>query len=62
MAPEEQLEYVVTVIENGKQVINGLYTDRRHAYAEWSDLNHYGFRAQLWEIPAGLREYLREQG
>lgn len=55
-------EYVVTVIENGNQVINGLYTSREQAYAEWSDLNRYGFQAQLWEIPAGLREYLWGQG
>lgn len=55
-------EYVITITEDGKQVIHGVYTGRQHAYDEWSSLNYFGFQAQLWEIPAGLRDYLREQG
>lgn len=51
-------EYVITVAEDGKQVIHGVYTDRGGAYDEWSSLGYFGFQAQLWEIPAGLREYL----
>lgn len=51
-------EYVITITEDGKQVIHGIYADRQQAYDEWSSLSRFGFQPQLWEIPAGLRDYL----